>query len=977
MSARDRATSLQLRLPAAALRLWVEGAPALAQKLSAAAAHGTDVIPAGPGLWVVAPAAGRPAVFDRAASLAGRLLGAVAAELGPGRVRALVLPAAVTRGGGGTGLLEDPLIEELRTRPPRLAPDLVHLTTHAALGLEGRFATAPSGQLDSKTGRVVPVVSLTAPAAGQPPWRNPAVLTRNPRWVPRLEAAAALTELTERPAARVTGALGIGKTRLVWETLHAPRRLALWRTNGPEAPDRTLAELLAAERRRPLWLVYDGLEAAEAATWAEIGELLARPDLGTDLHALLVGRSATRWPAAAAALPEIRLEKLEGEEWERFHGQLFHGLSLPPAVAERLAQGAGGHPFALEEALVHLVRDRQLRQVFGSFFFSGSETEVRFEPSPRLRLHVEAEAARLGDATPLRLAALAGAPVPAPELRAAAYSLGGDSSGFEWEESFLAGGLVERAPGPWGDGVRPAFPALAHALLEALPETEVARAKTTLGEMLAARSSSARELWAAWPLVAGTPEGARTALAAARARGGEARDEQFSALRSELASEVERGGDPDLELELLWSLLPIARRIGRLHELERAIERGLALAERQPDRFVAIAAVAAELAHKEGRLRDAETVLRRALAAARDVDDRRKELLVVELGRVLVLLGRKVEARDLIENTRRLAEKAGRSGVAAQCLFLLGNIAFHDLDFPAARQLHERALGFRRRSQMRAATSASLAALGAVAYAEGNFPEAIARYEEARAAIEGEGVETEESWALLGLGRALARLGDAAGALPVLRRALALREGRDDASGEAIARAAVAEALLRLGQLEAAHGEARKAHFALALLPESEARAEAERVLGEIVLRQRRPSEASGHFAEAERLFRAVGNDLALPEVLADRLETAIAIGRLDAVRAAWTALAEERRRRPDLPFGAISDFQLFFAADWLRKKGQEVDDPLPYLERAYAELMRETAFLVPELRQRFLFQVPVHQAIVDAATHRGLGLPA
>ncbi len=38
---------------------------------------------------------------------------------------------------------------------------------------------------------------------------------------------------------------------------------------------------------------------------------------------------------------------------------------------------------------------------------------------------------------------------------------------------------------------------------------------------------------------------------------------------------------------------------------------------------------------------------------------------------------------------------------------------------------------------------------------------------------------------------------------------------------------------------------------------------------------------------------------------------------------------------------------------------------------------MRETAFLAPELRQRFLFQVPDHQAIVDAATQRGLGLPA
>jgi tetratricopeptide (TPR) repeat protein len=976
VSAPARPAALELRLPAAALRLWVEGSPALAQRLSTFTTHGADVISAGTGLWVVVPSPGHPAVFDRAAALAGRLLGALAAEVGPGRVRALVLPVAVAGAPGTLRLVEDRLVEEIRARMPRLVPDVVHLTTHAALGLEGRFATAPSGQLDSKTGRVVPVVALGGPAADQPPWRNPSVLTRNPRWIPRLETSAALSELVSGPAARLTGPLGVGKTRLAWEVLHAAGRTPVWRTNGAESPHRPLAELLAAEARRPLWLVYDGLESADPATWTEIAAVLARADLGRDLHALLVGRSATSWPGAAAALPELALSALEGEEWERFHTQLFHGLSLPPAVAERLAQGAAGHPFALEEALVHLVRDRQLRQVFGSFFFSGSESEVRFEPSARLRLHIEAEAARLGDPTPLRLAALAGAPVPPPELRAAAYALGGDASGLEWEKRFLAGGLIENEAGPWGDGVRPAFPALALALLEALPEAELERAKTTLGELLAARSTSASELWAAWPLVAGTLEGARTALAAVHARGGGSRQDQFTALRSELASAAERGADPGLELELLWALLPLARRVGRLHELEGAIGRGLALAERQPDRFVAIAAVAAELAHKEGRLRDAETVLRRALAVARDVDDRRKELLVVELGRVLVLLGRKLEARDLFENTRRLAEKAGRHGVAAQCLFLLGNLAFHELDFVASRQLHEHALGYRKRSKLHSATSASLAALGAVAYAEGNFPEAIARYEEARASLEGESAEIEESWALLGLGRALARLGDAAGALPVLRRALALREGRDDSRGEAIARAAVAEALLRLGQLEAAHAEARKAHFALALLPESEARAEAERVLGEIVLRQRRPAEAGAHFAEAERLFRAVGNDLALPEVLADRLEVALAIGRIEAVRQAWNALADERRRRPSLPFGAISDFQLFHAGDWLRKKGQEVEDPLPFLERAYAELMRETAFLAPELRQRFLFQVPVHQAIVDAATHRGLGLP-
>ena len=76
------------------------------------------------------------------------------------------------------------------------------------------------------------------------------------------------------------------------------------------------------------------------------------------------------------------------------------------------------------------------------------------------------------------------------------------------------------------------------------------------------------------------------------------------------------------------------------------------------------------------------------------------------------------------------------------------------------------------------------------------------------------------------------------------------------------------------------------------------------------------------------------------------------------------------------MPSAAISDFRLFAAAEWLRKKGQEIEDPGPFLERAWAELMRETGFLAPELRQRFLSQVTRHQALVEAAGRRGLRVP-
>jgi len=969
-------SSLELRLPAAALRLWGDG-PGAAARIDAAPVSGLGVARVASGLWLVLPAAGRPAVFDAAVDLATRRLATLAGELGSGKVRALITPAAATLGETGPELLPDPLLEELRTGPPKLAPDAVHLTTHAALALEGRWATAQAGQLDSRSGRVVPLVLLGPAAPGLPPWRNPQVLTRTPRWVPRPEAAGELSELASGPATRVTGPLGVGKTRLIWEVLKGAGRAFAWRTHDLAPPATSLLELLAAERQRPLWLVYDGLEAGSPETWAEIETLLSRRDLGKGLHLVLVGRSNTAWPESAASLPELRLPGLAGDPWERLCQQLFHGLTLPPSVAERLAEGAAGNPFALEEGLVHLVRDRQLRQVFGSFFFGGRESEATFQPSARFRLHAEAEAARAGDPTPLRLLTQTEQAVPATELRAAAAALTGVQPPAQWQQAFLAAGLVESASGPWGEGLQLAIPAVARALGEALPESSARRAREALGELLAARSSTAEELWSAWPLLAGTDEGARTLLAVTRSRGGAPRDEQFSALRSELATLSERGGDRALELDLLWALLPLARRLGRLHEMQGAIERGLVLAQQSPERFVAIAAVAAELAQKEGRLRDAETVLRNALGAARRLDDRRKELLVVELGRVLVQLGRKDEARELFRKTREIAERADRLGVAALCLFLLGNLAFHDLDFPTARQLHEQALALRRKARQPATVSASLAALGAVALAEGNIAEAIRHYEEAQAALESEGADIEQSWALLGLGRALARLGDYAGALPVLRRSLQLREGRDDARGEAIARVAVAGVLVRLGQVDAALAEVRRAHFALALLPESEAGAEAELLLGEIQMRQRHPAAAIAHFTEAERLYRAAGNDIALPEVLAARLEAEVATAEVARVETAFAALAAESQRRPHGSAAIARDFQLFHAGEWLREKGRRGEDPLPFLASAHAELMRETAFLDPGLRQRFLFQIPLHQAVLDAANRRALPMPA
>jgi tetratricopeptide (TPR) repeat protein len=415
--------------------------------------------------------------------------------------------------------------------------------------------------------------------------------------------------------------------------------------------------------------------------------------------------------------------------------------------------------------------------------------------------------------------------------------------------------------------------------------------------------------------------------------------------------------------------------MGRLHELLPALERGFELARDQPARFLSIAALRADLAQMAGRYGEAETVLRQALAASREGDHRKKELLLLELVRILVRQGKTPEARDLLTRTLAVAERRGRKNLATTCRFFLGNIAMHEFRLEEAATLHQRALEDRRAQGM-GGVATSLTALGAVALARGDAPRGLAFFEEARAVLVAQGSEAEEAFALVGVGRSMARLGDVAGAAPVLRRALALREKRDDAVGEAIARLAVAENTLLLDHPEDALTEARKAYFVLALQPEGEALADADQLLGRIQSRLRRHDAAIAHFEEASRVHESLGKRASRLADWSHRIPSELARGRLDDVRAAYETVAAARAELPDAPTPELHDYHLFLAADWLEQRGRTDLKTLAHLERAYAGLMRQTSFLDKGIRQRFLLEVPLNRAIIDAAARRKLALP-
>lgn len=962
-------------VPAALTWVWHRTGSPIRKRLEAIAGRGFALAAAGDGRWLALPTPGDPAVFDRAVAFATEALreaAAAAAEL-----RVLIVPAA-TRIGESVRLVDEPLILELAAKRPEIEAGKILLSSHAAHQLESPHTVDRAGSLTFGGGRQIPLAAVRPRATATPIWRNPEVLSRALKWVPRPEVEAALATRLREPLLRVEGPLGVGKTRLVWEVLRSGGEPTIWRNAAsPLLPP--LDRELAGESTRPLRIAYDHLDMAPPAVWAEIEELLKHPGIGRELQLLFVARPGLPWPRQLAETAPFSIGALAGEAWDRFALQLFRGLSLPDPVAEDLASGVAGNPFALEESLLFLVRDRKLRQVFGSFFFSGTEgdTPARLQPSRRFVTHVEAEALRLGAPLPLRLLTQSDDPVPASELASAVLALAGERPPAEWDRAYVDAGLLVETEGPWGEGRALASRAVREALAQTLDGDAATRLRFELGELLSARSSTGEELWASYRLLAGQEAGARTLLAAAGAASRLPREALFTALRHELAALADRGGTPrELEVELLWLLLPLARRMGRLNELAPALERGFELARDQPARFLSIATLRADLAQRMGRYAEAESVLRQALAASREGDTRRPELVLVELGRVLVRQGKNPEASDLFQRTLAVAERRGRKGLATQCRFYLGNIAFHEFRLDEAAALHLRALA-ERREQGAPGIEASLTALGAVALAQGNAPQSLAWFEEAHALLAADGAEAEEAYALVGVGRAMTRLGDVAGAAPVLRRALALREKREDAVGEAISRLAVAENLLLLDQPDNALAEARKAHFALSLLPEGEALADCEQLLGRIQSRLRRQDVALGHLEEAARLHGALGKRASCLADWSYRIAVEIARGQPEAVRSVYERLAAARAELPGAPSTELHEYHLFLAADWLESRGKKSATPRGHLQRAYEELMRQTAFLDKGLRQRFLFEVPLHRALVEAATRRDLPLPA
>ena len=1004
-----------LTLPVALLRFWPEESDDRRARATATELFGLPgVVRLEERIFAILPVDGRGSVFEDAVSLSTAFFDRLESQNAGDEVSSiLIFPAEVIQHGEAIVLVRDPLMEDLDRRRPRLPRREVVLTGYAARWLDGRYEMKQLDPYSGPSGRRIPFFCLLGPKARSVPWHNPQVLGHRIR-VPRPEIAAALRCADPQAAVWVQGSLGAGKSHAVWHALEERKGPKIWigigralsgggilgsrlaselRRLAPDAipvgaaellhgapPDQAaeaLLEWLAATVKGlddPPTIVCDLVQTASEDDLELLGHLAAGP---LQCGLFLISRGDPE--SNVDSLPRIEIPAMDDAEARRHARELTEGLSLDPDIEARWVSAAAGIPFALEEGLLGLVHRGFIRQVYGSFFYDGGD-DVEYKPSQRLVRHVEAEVRRLGEPLPLRILSLA-AQVITPghlELTCARF---GVQMAEDWSELALASGLLRKAESPWGSGLTFRCPAYARALAGTVTFEAASSLRRALGRVITKEPESPEKGWATYRLLAGTPEALLPLLDLSRDSGDQAtRDELFEALESEYRQHQRRGGDAAAELEILWSMLPLARHLGRLGELEPELRRAISLAVDHKKRHIALLTLQAEHDQEKGRFSDAESSLRQALGATSGAGgDHQRAVLFIRLGDLLKSMDRLTESREVFESLLEVVDRQDRTSVGATCHFHLGNIALREMRLEDAMLHHKKAERVRREKELFKPLGTSLTALGAVGMAVGDYSKALGYYREALEVIAEYGDDTEESgFAHLGSGRAQRSLGNHAEAAKLLQRALEARRGRDDVVGEAIARLDLAANQLELGNTEKALREARQAHFQLSLLPATSLLGDAEQLLGRILLHQRQDIEANVQLAEALRIHRQHDDRTAAAIDSAWLLELALRRDDQEAIVNYSSALEKLLKKLPYPPAGEMLNFRLYRAFDWFKRHKVEIEtpDPLTYLRRAYRELMRKTGYLAPELRHGFLYQIQEHQDVINAAAENNLSHP-
>ncbi len=1004
------------RIPAAIAYVWSPKGEVPEHQLSAAGTAASVTV-LGPGQLAIAPTAANSDVVEAAILAVRTLIESASASNGlePNPVSALIFPGLLEQRGDQAKLVSDGLLDDLRKAPPQLAGGQIHLTGHATRELETPWLLEEAPTYTGASGRSRTLWSVKGVDNHGPHYRNPTVLRRPSALV----TTPALSELSmaieNRPLNCVLGDLGVGKSRLTsealngahqlwsrcwtegssgpslaaqlvrqltradgWPTPAVPSELQQiivnpWLLGGSEAEARAMLELAISAladsaSNGTSVLVIDDVHQADSLDQDTIEQLLPLA-AAKKFKITLLGRHAS-WLDWLEA-PKVEIKPLGETAIQQLTDGVADGLQLPEELKDRFIDACRGNPFAIEEGLHNLVRRRLLRVNYGNFFFSGPK-DAKYLPTARLARHLLAEAMRVdGIEACFRLAsAQNGTP---KELLA----LSSDTD--DGRLQLLCDiGLFEETEAEQHLSIDFVSPAFRTGFRQCMEHHVVQRLRGELLEPIIG-GGSAEQAWSTYQELVGTPRAVDALLEVlALPRDERPTEGLFEALRHELGAHTARQGDAAVEFELLWAYLPLARKFGETSALIPQIERALSLCPPGERRRMALLALHSEEALVQGELDAAERRAMEGIDLARKQDPRRQSILLLQLGKVLQRQDRHPEAKKLLLDLLQTVDAKSSPSQRAACCYHLGNVYLHEQNFEAALEHHKSALQFRRTKGSPTTLGHSLSALATLNLAVGNYSQALALYHEALETLEDAPDPAERAFPLVGIGKTRSRLGDFAGATAPLKMALELRKRRSDKLGVEISKLTLAQNDFDLGHTERSLQEVRLALFRLVMIGSRRYHADAESLIGQLLLHQHKPKEALERLKDATTLHQQTRatNPALFDEV--HSLAANIALGQVEEIAVRSQVLAERLAIAPYPELGERLDLGLYDAWKALsvldRRRGGDVSVPI---RRAFLELCRKTAMLEPERRNRFLQQVPSNRRILRLAQEEGLADPS
>ncbi len=530
----------------------------------------------------------------------------------------------------------------------------------------------------------------------------------------------------------------------------------------------------------------------QAADWPLLLVLLARP-------ALFERRPG--WATGDAR--RIELSALDESSSRELVRALLQRLpEVPDDLAQRLAGGAEGNPYFLEE-LVNMLIDRGAIDVQGErWVFVPERLQTLHLPATLVGvLQARLSALPQDRKRPLQLASVAGAVFwdrALAVLDDLATTALGDLTARELIRLHEASRLLDARE----------YEFRHHTLRRVAYESVLKRVKRAAHAALARWMATLPDAASLQDQIAEHHEGAGEPLQARDAWHAAAEAARLRFANADALAHTERAlalteiEDLARRLALTVLRLRVLETMADRPRMAEAVEQMQALAERSGDTgwLSEAADWQSRFAFSAGDIVHALERVRRAVALAPEHDAERAARCFSRLFMVLTRLSRYDEAREAAAQALVLARRAGAVQVEAATLNQMGLLAMDQGDIVAACEHWEQALALHRRQGHLANVGGTLSNLAFASMSVGDFALARERFENARALCERVGQQQSHGIVRINLAIVLLHLSQPQQALEHAEQALELlRLTRD--------RWAEAAALRVAGQAQAALGE--------------------------------------------------------------------------------------------------------------------------------------------------------------------------